>query len=72
MLSALLESLSNRKHSDFILFPKVRVGFRCFSLELGKQTSVSELCPNWEKMTMLKEIPLEKELPSGINIMTVL
>lgn len=34
------------------------------------------LCLNYvqigKKMTMLKEIPLEKELPSGINIMTVL
>lgn len=59
MLSAFLESLSKREHSDFILFPKVRVGIRCFSLELGKQTYFSEFCPNGEKMSMLKEIPLK-------------
>lgn len=70
MLSVFLESLFNGEHSDSILFPKVQVGIRCFSLELGKQISVSYFVQTGKKMTVLKETPLGHR-PSGGGVAAV-
>lgn len=57
------------EHSDFILFPKVCVNIRYFSLELCKQMSVSEFCLNWGKNDYVKRNIFEKSLYGKLLIL---
>lgn len=69
MSSAFLEFLSNTEHSDFILFSKVHVNRRHFSLGLCKQMSISEFCPNWGKNDYVKRNSFEKLLYGKLLIL---